>query len=86
MSELHLGRLPEAETALALLLGSDPEDADALANLAVLKVIQGKADEAAAARERLQGVDKGHSLLVEIERKREAFEAAAAKYSPKFEP
>jgi len=31
-------------------------------------------------------VDKGHSLLVEIERKREAFEAAAAKYSPKFEP
>ena len=81
-----MGRLPEAETALQQVLALDAQNADALANEAVLRTIMGQETEAASAREKLGGVDKEHPFLVELERKRELFEAAAAKYSPKFEP
>jgi len=86
VSELHLGRLPEAEMALQQVLASDAQNADALANEAVLRTIMGQEAEAASARERLERVDKEHPFLAEIERKRELFETAAGKYSPKFEP
>ncbi|KAG8626422.1 hypothetical protein KVT40_005367 [Elsinoe batatas] len=86
VSELHLGRLPEAETALQQALALDGENADALANQAVLNTILGKGEEADVVLKKLQGVDKGHPFLEEVGKRREAFEAAAGKYSPKFEP
>jgi len=86
VSEIHLGRLPEAETALQQVLQKDPQNADALANEAVLRTIQGQDAEAQAAREKLWSVDKNHPFLVEIAKKKEAFAQAAAKYNPKFEP
>ena len=86
VSEIHLGRLPEAETALQQVLQKDPQNADALANEAVLRTIQGQDAESQAAREKLWSVEKNHPFLVEIARKKEAFAQAAAKYSPKFEP
>ncbi|PNS16659.1 hypothetical protein CAC42_4623 [Sphaceloma murrayae] len=86
VSELHLGRLPEAETALQQAVGLDGEHADALANLAVLNTILGKDEEAQTAVKKLGSVDKAHPMLEEVNKRREAFEAAAAKYTPKFEP
>ncbi|TKX20562.1 putative coatomer subunit epsilon [Elsinoe australis] len=86
VSELHLGRWPEAETALQQAIGQDANSADALANQAVLNTILGKSEEADAAVKKLEGADKAHPMLEEIVKRKGAFEAAAAKYTPKFEP
>ena len=42
VSELHLGRLPEAEAALQQAIEKDPKNTDAIANSIVLKVLSGK--------------------------------------------
>jgi coatomer protein complex subunit epsilon len=42
VTELHLGRLDEAETALCEAIAKEPACADAIANLLVLSVIAGK--------------------------------------------
>lgn len=81
--ELHLGRLPEAESALQQALALDSNSADALANLMVLHAIQGQ--DTQELKSRLEKVRPGHQILVDAAAKREAFEAARAKYSPKFE-
>lgn len=86
VSELHLGRYPEAEVALQQALGLVPEHAEALANQAVLNTILGKKDEADAAVKKLKAVDAAHPFLTEVASRKSAFDAAAAKYTPKFEP
>lgn len=82
VSELHLGRLEEAETALNQALTMEPENKEAIANTVVLNTILGKAKEAQEAQTKLGE----HEMLEELSRKREAFAAASAKYNPKFEP
>ncbi|KAF4554850.1 Coatomer epsilon subunit-like protein [Elsinoe fawcettii] len=86
VSELHLGRHPEAETALQQAIALDGGNADALANQAVLNTILGKTEEADAAVKKLQAADRSHPFLEEVGRRKEAFDAAAGKYTPKFEP
>ncbi|KAK4546956.1 hypothetical protein LTR36_001688 [Oleoguttula mirabilis] len=84
VSEIHLGRIEEAETALGAALELEPDNANALANRLVLDVIAGR--DAAEARRKLEAVDKEHEVLADMVAKREAFRAATAKYNPKFEP
>lgn len=84
VSELHMGRIEEAETALNQALTMEPKNSAAIANKLVLDTISGK--DTTELRTKLAGVEKDHELLVEMAAKREAFQAATAKYSPKFEP
>lgn len=79
-----MGRLEEAETALEQALALEPENSTAIANKFVLDTISGK--DASEARAKLQSVDKGSEILADLAAKREAFQAAMAKYNPKFEP
>jgi len=84
VSELHMGRIEEAETALGQALTLEPENSTAIANKFVLDTISGK--DASEARAKLQSVNKESEILADLDSKREAFQAAMAKYSPKFEP
>lgn len=84
VSELHMGRLEEAENALDQALTLEPENATALANRLVLNTIAGK--DASADRSKLERVDSHHDMLEDFTAKREAFRAAMGKYTPKFEP
>lgn len=84
VSELHMGRLEEAETALNQALEKEPQNATALANKFVLDTVAGK--DAGESRGKLESVDKGHEVLADLASKREAFQAAMGKYNPKFEP
>lgn len=86
MSELHLGRLPEAEAALQQAIAIDPKAADTIANLVVLNTLLGNNDEAAQLKGQLSKVDAEHSMLAHWREKKEEFEKAKAKYTPKFEP
>ena len=86
MSELHLGRLPEAEAALQQAISLDANTADTIANLIVLNTLLGKTDESAKLKSQLESVDKEHRLLSDWAEKRSEFEKAKAKYTPKFEP
>ncbi|KAL1387648.1 coatomer epsilon subunit-domain-containing protein [Phyllosticta capitalensis] len=83
VSELHLGRLPEAEAALQQALSLDPKNPDALANTIVLYTILGKHTEETKAE--LAKVDPKHPFLTDVAAKKDAFAAAQAKYTPKFE-
>lgn len=85
MSELHLGRLPEAEAALQQAVALDPNNADTLANLIVLNTLLGKPDEAEQMKARLAKADAEHRALKEWSEKKALFEQAKAKYTPKFE-
>ncbi|KAK0254414.1 hypothetical protein LTR91_002765 [Friedmanniomyces endolithicus] len=84
VTELHLGRVEEAETALNAALEMEPENATALANKMVLDAVMGR--DMAEARFKLERVEKEHEILDDMRAKRDAFQAAMAKYSPKFEP
>lgn len=79
-----MGRIEEAETALGQALTLEPENSTAIANKFVLDTISGK--DAGEARAKLQSVNKESEILADLDAKREAFQAAMAKYSPKFEP
>ncbi|KAK8188831.1 coatomer epsilon subunit-domain-containing protein [Phyllosticta capitalensis] len=83
VSELHLGRLPEAEAALQQALSLDPKNPDALANTIVLYTILGKDTE--ETKVELAKVDPNHPFLTDVAAKKDAFAAAQAKYTPKFE-
>lgn len=83
VSELHMGRLEEAETALNQALEKEPESSTALANKFVLDTVAGK--DASESRSKLQSADKGHEVLADLAAKREAFRTAMGKYNPKFE-
>lgn len=84
VSEIHLGRLPEAEAALQQARDLDGKNPDVLANGIVLNTISGS--ETADLRSQLEKVAPKHQMLDDIAAKKQAFDAACAKYSPKFEP
>lgn len=83
VSELHLGRYPEAEAALQQAIALDPKSPGVLANTIVLNTILGK--DTAELKKSLEEVDPKHPFLVDITAKKDAFDAAQAKYTPKFE-
>ncbi|KAJ4305835.1 hypothetical protein N0V90_001367 [Kalmusia sp. IMI 367209] len=85
VSELHLGRLPEAEAALQQAVQLDAQNADTLANLIVLNTLLGKKEEVTGLKEKLAGVDSEHKVLTDWAEKKQEFERAKAKYTPKFE-
>lgn len=84
VSEIHLGRLPEAEAALQQARDLDADNADVLANTIVLNTIMG--NDTAEYRSQLESVAPKHQMLEDIAAKKQAFDAACAKYNPKFEP
>lgn len=83
VSELHLGRYPEAEAALQQAIALDPNSPDVLSNTIVLNTILGK--DTTELKKTLEQVDPKHPFLIEVTAKKDAFEAAQAKYTPKFE-
>ncbi|CAO2651827.1 Nn.00g001100.m01.CDS01 [Neocucurbitaria sp. VM-36] len=85
VSELHLGRLPEAEAALQQAISIDANSADTIANLIVLNTLLGKKEDVAGLKEQLQAADSQHRLVQDWAEKKSDFQKAAAKYSPKFE-
>jgi coatomer protein complex subunit epsilon len=84
IAEIHLGRLPEAEAALetALSQTGSIDDQDVIANAIVLHTLLGRTEEVVKLKEQL---GEEHALKQDLAAKREAFEAAMAKYQPKFE-
>ncbi|KAF7195479.1 Coatomer subunit epsilon [Pseudocercospora fuligena] len=84
VSELHMGRVEEAETALNQALELEPGNSAAVANKLVLDTILGR--DTSDLSTRLATVEKDHEMIGDLAAKREAFQAAMAKYNPKFEP
>lgn len=85
VSELHLGRLPEAEAALQQAIEIDPKSADTIANLVVLNTLLGKTEETAQLKQQLQSANAEHRVVKDWAEKKSDFQKAAAKYTPKFE-
>ncbi|KAI4201445.1 MAG: hypothetical protein LQ350_003204 [Teloschistes chrysophthalmus] len=99
ITELHLGRLPEAEAALNQALqqhqrqqndegsssSSKDDDVEAVANAVVLATLMGKREEQERYLKELKGGrgGEGHALVVDLEEKGRAFDAAAGKYAAK---
>ncbi|RJE19233.1 Coatomer subunit epsilon [Aspergillus sclerotialis] len=81
VAELHLGRLPEAESALSMALEKYPDDVQVIANSIVLNVLSGKPVEELESR--LQTVQPSHPILSDVAEKSDFFDSAAAKYSPR---
>ncbi|KAI9767755.1 MAG: hypothetical protein M1840_005436 [Geoglossum simile] len=81
VTELHLGRLPEAEAALQQALDKDSKNPDAMVNMIVLSVISGK--ETAGLASPLKATAPEHPFLVDLQEKSVMFDKAAAKYSAK---
>ncbi|EFW99266.1 coatamer subunit protein [Grosmannia clavigera kw1407] len=81
VSEMHLGRTEEAQTALEAALKASPDSADAIANLLVLNILAGKNQTELATA--LKKADPHHAFLTDYEEKSGLFDKAAAKYQPK---
>ncbi|KAF3917872.1 hypothetical protein ABW20_dc0107265 [Dactylellina cionopaga] len=81
ISELHLGRLPEAEVALQQALEKDKSDIGALANKVVLTALTG--GDTTADLSTLEAEDSTHPMVTDIAEKNELFDKAAAKYAAK---
>lgn len=84
VSELHMGRIEEAETALNQALELEPENTTALANKLVLDTIAGR--DVSGITGKLETLEPSHDMLEDFSAKRDAFRAAMGKYQPKFEP
>lgn len=82
MSEIHLGRLPEAEAAIEQAMQLDPNSPDALANAIVLQTVLGK--DASELKKSLQRVNPKHELLSDLAEKISEFDMARDKYNPKL--
>ncbi len=80
VSELHLGRLPEAEAALNQVLQNEPKDIEAIANAVVLATIMGKTTEQQQYLDELKNGQSDHPLLIDLEEKSSLFDQAAGKY------
>jgi coatomer protein complex subunit epsilon len=78
-----MGRVEEAETALDQALELEPQNSTALANRLVLDILVGR--DSSEGQAKLESVDKEHEMLADLAAKREAFQAATAKYNPKFD-
>ncbi|KAJ8119119.1 hypothetical protein OPT61_g7 [Boeremia exigua] len=85
VSELHLGRLPEAEAALQQAIEIDPKSADTIANLIVLNTLLGKQGETSQLKQQLESMNAEHRAVKDWAEKKSDFQKAAAKYTPKFE-
>ena len=92
VSEIHLGRLPEAEAALQQVLGgeqkvSPAEEVQGVADSVVLAALQGKGgtEEMEGLVQRLKGLEggAGHPLLTDWAEKERLFDEAKTKYAPK---
>jgi coatomer subunit epsilon len=84
VSEIHLGREEDAETALKQALEMEGVSVEALANTVVLASVVGrKREDVQAIIEQLRERDAGHSLLRDLEEKSALFDQGAAKYSAK---
>ncbi|KLJ11779.1 hypothetical protein EMPG_13067 [Blastomyces silverae] len=81
VSELHLGRLPEAEVALQSALEKYPNDVQLIANSIVLKVLSGK--DSTELTSSLEKAQPNHPFLTDLAEKSAFFDAAASKYSAK---
>ncbi|OJD20661.1 hypothetical protein ACJ73_08004 [Blastomyces percursus] len=81
VSELHLGRLPEAEVALQSALEKYPNDVQLIVNSIVLKVLSGK--DTAELTLSLEKAQPDHPFLTDLADKSACFDAAASKYSAK---
>ncbi|KAK6536618.1 hypothetical protein TWF281_000845 [Arthrobotrys megalospora] len=81
ISELHLGRLPEAEVALQQALTKDKDDISALANKVVLTALTG--GDTTADLSTLESQDPSHAMVLDIAEKNELFDKAASKYAAK---
>ena len=84
VSEIHLGRLEEAEVALQQAASLENADVQAIANGIVLASVAGKkTDVVQGLLQQLQQKDGQHALLKDLAEKSQLFDAAAAKYSAK---
>ena len=86
VSEIHLGRLPEAEAALNQVLTEDTthKDPQALANAIVLANLMGKGEtEKSELLKRLREREQQHALLTDLEEKEKLFDEAKEKYAAK---
>ena len=83
ISELHLGRLEEAEAALNQALQNEPKDIEAVANAIVLATIMGKNVEQQRYLDELQKSQPKHALLTDLDEKSKSFDQAAGKYAAK---
>ncbi|KIW73112.1 hypothetical protein PV04_01255 [Phialophora macrospora] len=84
VSEIHLGRLEEAEAALQQAMSMENADTQAVANSVVLASVMGKkADVVQGLLQQLKEKDDGHALLSDLEEKSHLFDVASAKYAPK---
>ena len=85
VTELHLGRVEEAEVALNQALESENVDVETIANALVLQFVIGKghSERATELKQMLSQQSKAHSLLADIKEKESLFDTAAAKYSAK---
>jgi len=81
VSELHLGRVPEAEAAFDQAVELDSSYPNLLANQIVLNTILGK--DTAEQKSALQKAQPNHQLLTDLAEKRTEFEKAAERYSPR---
>lgn len=83
VSELHLGRLTEAEAALNQALQSEPKDIEAVVNAIVLTTIMGKSAEQQQYLEQLKKSQSDHVFLTDLEEKSSLFDQSAGKYAAK---
>ncbi|KAI0151344.1 coatomer epsilon subunit [Pestalotiopsis sp. NC0098] len=81
VTEIHLQRYEEAQAALDQALQKEPQNADALANLVVLKTVTGQDRQEAVAA--LEKAAPSHPLLLDWQEKKSEFEKAASKFKPK---
>ncbi|KIW78143.1 hypothetical protein Z517_07976 [Fonsecaea pedrosoi CBS 271.37] len=84
VSEIHLGRLEEAEAALQQAVGMANADVQSIANSVVLASVVGKkAEDVQGLLQQLRERDAEHALLRDLEEKSQLFDSAAAKYGAK---
>jgi coatomer protein complex subunit epsilon len=81
VSELHLGRVEEAQSALEQATQKQPDYAEAIANLLVLTVVTGKDPKELEAS--LKKAAPDHPYLADLEEKSALFDKAASKFSAK---
>ncbi|CZT24810.1 related to coatomer epsilon subunit [Ramularia collo-cygni] len=79
VSELHMGRVEEAEVALDEALKLGEGDESVLANKAVLETIAGR-----DGGEWIGKLSEESEMVQDLKAKREAFQLAMGKYTPKF--
>lgn len=80
VSELHMGRVEEAEVAIGEALKLEEQgEMEAVANKVVLERVLGR-----EGGEWMGQLGQGHEMAKDLKNRREAFALAMGKYSPKF--